>query len=63
MPFFVCCDYELGVAYKRAAGVFSGNKSIPGFLDYVMSGNCEIYNTFSIYGFVDLSKKAHAEKS
>ena len=38
------CVHELGVAYKRAAGAFfSAKKSIPGFLDYVSSGNCQTF--------------------
>ena len=56
--------WELGVAYKRAAGAFFLRKSsIPGFFDYVNSGNCQNCQNFNIYGFGDLSKKTRAEKS
>ena len=58
------CFYELGVASKRAAGgFFLEKKSIPGFVDYVNSGNCQNCQNFSIYGIGDLSKKTRAEKS
>ena len=37
--------------------------NIPGFFDYVNSGNCQNCQNFNIYGFGDLSKKTRAEKS
>ena len=42
---------------------FSWKNNIPGFFDYVNSGNCPNYQTFNIYGFGDLSKKTRAKKS
>ena len=42
---------------------FSWKNNIPGFFDYVNSGNCQNCQNFNIYGFGDLSKKTRAEKS
>ena len=60
---FTCslCVYEVGAAYKRAASVFFRQKErVPGFLDYVKSGN---YQNFNMCGFWDLSTKTRAAKS
>ena len=42
---------------------FSWKNNIPGFVDYVNSGNCQNCQNFNIYEFGDLSKKTRAEKS
>ena len=36
---------------------FPGKKNIPGFFDYVNSGNCQNCQNFNMYGFGDLSKR------
>ena len=43
--------------------LFPWKKHIPGFFDYVNSGNCQNCQNLNIHGFGDLSKKTHAEKS
>ena len=66
-----CIYVYISVYYLRAwCGLqacrrrfFSWKNNIPGFFDYVNSGNCPNYQTFNIYGFGDLSKKTRAEKS
>ena len=67
--YFECLDLYL--EYLRAwCGLqacrrrfFSWKNNIPGFFDYVNSGNCQNCQNFNIYGFGDLSKKTRAEKS
>ena len=41
----------------------SWKNNIPGFFDYVNSGNCQNCQNFDIYEFWDLSKKTRTEKS